>query len=98
VAARQALCEALEIEPPCPESMLGALAALPLPDGSPEPPASSLYLDPLQDELLRHFGIEVPVVPWPAPPRRLVRISAQVYNDIGEYERLARALSALLRR
>jgi isopenicillin-N epimerase len=98
VAARQALCEALEIEPPCPESMLGALAALPLPDGSPEPPASSLYLDPLQDELLQHFGIEVPVVPWPAPPRRLVRISAQVYNDIGEYERLARALSALLRR
>ena len=34
---------------------------------------------------------------WPAPPRRLVRISAQLYNTPADYERLAEALRMLLR-
>jgi isopenicillin-N epimerase len=34
------------------------------------------------------------VVPWPAPPRRLLRVSAQLYNEIGQYERLVAALEA----
>ncbi len=72
--------------------MIGSLVSLPLPDGSPDPPASPLYTDPLQDRLLFEHRIEVPVVPWPAPPKRLLRISAQLYNDIGDYERLAHAL------
>jgi isopenicillin-N epimerase len=31
IAARQVLCQALEIPPPCPEEMLGSLAVVPLP-------------------------------------------------------------------
>ena len=54
-----------------------------------------LYADPLQDELLRRFSIEVPIIPWPAPPKRLIRISGQVYNRDGDYEQLGRALKAL---
>jgi isopenicillin-N epimerase len=96
LAARRTLCTALEIEPPCPEEMLGALAALPLPDGSSEPPASPLYLDPLQDRLFLEHGIEVPVVSWPAPPKRLLRVSAQLYNSLEEYEHLGAALRTLL--
>jgi isopenicillin-N epimerase len=76
--------------------MLGSMAALPLPDGAATT-AASLYGDPLQDELLARFHIEVPVVPWPRPPKRLVRISAQVYNDESEYGKLADALTTLLR-
>jgi isopenicillin-N epimerase len=49
----------------------------------------------LQDRLLQQFQIEVPVIPWPAPPKRLIRISGQVYNRAGDYERLSRALRAL---
>lgn len=93
VAARRRLVEALGIAPPCPESMLGALASVPLPDGDPaRPPRPPLFLDPLQDELWERHGIEVPVIPWPAWPRRLLRISAQAYNTLPQYERLARLL------
>ena len=93
---REKLCAALAIEPPCPESMIGSIAAVPLPDGSPEPPKSPLYLDPLQDVMLLEHGIEIPVIPWPAPPKRLMRLSAQLYNSEDEYDRLAAALRAVL--
>ena len=93
--ARGILCAALGVPPPCPESMIGSLAAVPLPDGKPAPP-SPLYGDPLQDVLFERHAIEVPVVPWPAPPKRLIRVSAQLYNTREQYEYLARALAAEL--
>jgi isopenicillin-N epimerase len=96
LSGRRILCDALGVEAPCPDSMIATLAALPLPDGSPEPATSPLYTDPLQDDLLERYSIEVPIVPWPAPPRRLLRISAQLYNHEAQYERLAAALSELL--
>jgi isopenicillin-N epimerase len=96
LAARRVLCAALEIELPCPDEMIGALASVPLPDGELDPPRSPLYLDPLQDRLLLEHRIEVPVIPWPAPPGRLLRVSAQLYNSLEQYERLAAALRLLL--
>jgi isopenicillin-N epimerase len=89
--ARDLLCRTLGIAPPAPDEMLGAMAAFPLPDGD-QLTAPSLYGDPLQDTLLYDHGIEVPLVPWPGPPRRVLRISAQLYNEIGDYEKLAGAL------
>jgi isopenicillin-N epimerase len=93
--ARATLCEAMEIPPPCPDEMIGALAAVPLPAGSGEAPSSPLYADPLQEALLERWSIEVPIVPWPAPPARLVRVSAQIYNAPSQYELLACALRTL---
>ncbi len=29
---------------------------------------------------------------WPVPPRRLIRVSAQLYNGVPQYARLAGAL------
>jgi len=92
---RRLVCAALEIDPPCPEDMIGSLASMPLPPGSPEPPTSALYADPLQTRLLHERGIEVPVIPWPAPPDRLIRVSAQIYNRREQYELLATALSEI---
>lgn len=61
-------------------------------------------LDPLHDALIDEERIEVPVYPWPhtpaessahdVPVRRLLRVSAQAYNSIDDYERLATALAS----
>jgi len=97
LAARHLLCDALRIPPPCPDEFIGSLASVPIPDArSSKPSKNPLYLDPLQDRLLEEFGIEVPVIPWPAPPKRLLRVSAQLYNSLPQYEKLAEALRKLL--
>lgn len=98
LAGRRILCETLRIDPPCPDALIGSLASVPLPDGKDsQPPSSPLYADPLQETLRDEHGIEVPVIPWPAPPKRLLRISAQLYNSLPQYERLAAALGACAR-
>jgi isopenicillin-N epimerase len=94
--ARRILAKALRIPLPCPNGLIGSMASLPMPD-SPDSnmPASPLYSDPVQDRLREQFGIEVPIIPWPASPKRLLRISAQLYNSIPQYERLAQALGKI---
>jgi len=60
-------------------------------------PKPSLFLDPLQDKLLRDYAIEAPIIPWPAWPKRVLRIATQLYNSLPQYERLAGALVETLR-
>jgi isopenicillin-N epimerase len=86
------LCATLGVDAPAPDAMIGSLAAVPIADGSSASPTSGLCGDPLQDTLRERYGIEVPIIPWPQPPRRLLRISAQLYNTAADYDRLARAL------
>lgn len=90
--ARAHLCSSLRIAAPAPESMIGCLAALPIPDRT-EGANNALGLDPLHLRLFEQHNIEIPVFPWPAPPKRLVRLSAQLYNRREQYERLATVLA-----
>jgi isopenicillin-N epimerase len=77
--------------------MLGSLASVPLPDfAGAMPPVRGVPWHPLQKALLEKHGIEVPVVHFPAPPRQLVRIAAQIYNSEAQFERLAAALQVEL--
>ena len=92
---RDILCAALKIAPPAPDAMLPSMAAFPMPDGRPGDKAS-VFGDPLQDVLFDQFQIEVPVLPWPSPPKRLLRISAQLYNTPDDYQKLAEALVRIL--
>ena len=94
--ARDLLCAALGVERPAPDDMIGALAAVPLPDGDGVYPPP-LYLDALQERLWVEHRIEVPIIPWPRPPHRLVRVSAQLHNTRADYEKLAAALLSVLR-
>lgn len=94
LAGRQCLCNALGFQVPCPDSFIGSLAAVPLPDAADDAsPRQPFNEYPLQDDLRVNHGIEVPVHPWPAPPKRLLRISAQLYNSLPQYEFLARVLA-----
>jgi isopenicillin-N epimerase len=97
--ARKILCRGLEVEAPSPAAMIGSLVSIPLPDSSQrEVSRSPLYQDPLQDELLERHRIEVPVIPWPESPRRLLRVSAQLYNSPSQYRILAESLRECLGR
>lgn len=67
-----------------------------LPPAEPEGTLDHLWIDALQDALYHEDHIEVPVFPFPAPPARCLRISAQLYNTMGDYEALAAALARRL--
>lgn len=97
--ARALLAERLGLELPCPESMLGSMASLYLPDDrASETRVGSPFAEPLTSNLRARHRIVVPVLSWPAPPRRLLRISAAPYNLPEQYERLAAALGEELAR
>ena len=98
LAGRDVVLAALGIEAPAPDVMIGSMASIPLGPGSGPDPDLRLHQDAMQAPLLEEWGIEVPVIPWPEPPKRLVRLSAQRYNSIGEYERLGAALRTVLAR
>jgi isopenicillin-N epimerase len=91
VRARALLMDALGVQAPCPPEMLGAMATLPLPSPTPMP-APALY-----EALWRKHRIEAPVFDWPASGRPMMRICAQIYNDLSQYERLANAVRSELR-
>jgi isopenicillin-N epimerase len=93
VAARRLLCDALAIPLPCPDDLIGALAAVPLPLGRGEE-KPTIGTDALHGVLAERHRIEVPVYGWPSPPLRLLRISCQVYNSLEDYELLVAALRA----
>jgi isopenicillin-N epimerase len=95
LAARRILCDALAIDPPAPEQMIGTLVSVPIRDAQVARVRDTFHLDPLQEQLLAEHSIEVPVISWPRWPRRLVRVSAQLYNSIPQYEKLASALRTL---
>lgn len=85
--AGELLAQAWAVPQLAPASMRAALVALPFPGDAPPEDAPRLH-----DALLAQ-GVEVPVFPFGG--RCLIRISAQVYNGIADYERLAEAVLRL---
>ncbi|MCY4133898.1 MAG: aminotransferase class V-fold PLP-dependent enzyme [bacterium] len=86
---RKILLDALGIDPPAPEEMIGSIASVPVP---PADNSGSEIFDPLMAALADNHNIQVPVFTWPEPPERLLRISAHLYNEEWHYQRLADAL------
>ena len=92
LTARRQLCDALGVTVPTEDGLIGHLAAMPLPNAEVDDEPSPLYGTSLQMSLLNNYGIEVPVIPWPSHPRRLIRISAALYNTPDDYIKLTSAL------
>lgn len=89
VRARALLLDCLQVEAPCPEAMLGSMASIPLPPPAPGSIAAGLDCNGLHD-WFRKRNVEVVIHPHAVP---LLRISAQLYNTIEHYERLATLLT-----
>jgi isopenicillin-N epimerase len=82
--ARDLVCARLGVAPPVPDAMLGPMATITLP--------KAVDAVDLWKRLYGRHRVQIPV--WAAPGgATLIRLSAQVYNDFGQYEYLAGALA-----
>ena len=85
---------ALGWKPLAPASMIGSMASMRMPDSKEScPPSTPLYSDPFQDQLWQAHQMEIPIIPWPHHPNRLVRLSAQLYNEPAHYHRLCEVMN-----
>ncbi|MCL9860831.1 aminotransferase class V-fold PLP-dependent enzyme [Ralstonia solanacearum] len=76
-----------------PDSMVGSMVAFRLPGPPDSPgPASDDAAASLQRWLYDAHRIDVAVGAWPAAQRRVLRVSAQIYNTIDDFIRLGAAL------
>ena len=89
-AAAASIADAWGVEPGAPPKMFAAMVTLPLPLTVNEPATAEAVMR-WRHKLLHEHRIEVPII---AINERLwVRISAQVYNEMSDYEALARMFS-----
>ncbi len=97
LGARELIIEAVGGSPVCPESMVGSLAAVQLPDAREVvAPPGWAFAEPLYSQLYERHRIQTLVIHWPSPPAQLLRVSAALYNDLEDFRVLARALVAEL--
>jgi isopenicillin-N epimerase len=94
--ARATICAALGVSAPAPESMLGAMASVPLPVSAPTTLARRLGREELAD-WMRARGVEAWFYDWPVGRGKLVRVSAQLYNTEGQFVGLGELLAEALR-
>lgn len=93
--ARDFLAESFGTALPAPQSMVGTMASVVLPEGlaaKVEKRGKSLYATLVED-----WGIQIPVIPVPEPDAWSVRLSAHLHNTEDDYRRLAEAIAALNR-
>jgi isopenicillin-N epimerase len=90
--ARSLLADSCGIGAPCPESMIGSIASIPLPRASDGSPAHRLDTQGLHD-WFRKRGVETWLYAHPVP---VLRVSAQLYNDLDQFKRLADLLEEAL--
>ena len=105
VAAGEMLAEAMHTPAQAPVEMIGSMATIRLP-GDPRPRAEAQRRMEMIEDALRGRKLEAPLMMWPCPwlvdsgdlpPDTqfdlLIRVSAQVYNYLGQYERLSSILA-----
>ena len=102
IEGRRRVAAAIGVTPRIPEAMVGSMAMIRLPI-APLPDAA---IDAFKASIVAEDRIEVPVFGWPVPAAReapdapptavALRISAQLYNEPADYERLAAALTRRL--
>jgi isopenicillin-N epimerase len=85
------IANTLQVALPIPKHMVGSICNIPLPSGHL---LNHSYMGKtaLKQILFDKYKIEVPVFLFPAAPTQWLRISAQLYNSMEQYEYLAQCL------
>jgi hypothetical protein len=86
------MLESSGLDAPCPAAMIGSMASIPLPAAASGAPAHRLDCKGLH-AWFRERGVETWLHPHPLP---LLRISAQLYNDLDQFRHLASLLEEAL--
>ena len=89
LAAREVLLGHLNLEPAAPASMIGSMVTFVL---SSNEQFKTVDHEKLHTQLFEHHKIEAPVFQGPNTATHCIRISAQAYNCIEQYQHLADAL------
>ncbi len=95
-AGARAVCDRLGIDQPVPDGMTGTMVGVVLPADGYTP--GDLFDDALWDRVYTNHGIQVPIWAMPDIAKRVMRLSAQLYNTLDDYERLGEALAVELAR
>jgi isopenicillin-N epimerase len=90
--ARALMLESCGVDVPCPDAMIGSMASIPLPAAAAGTAAYRLDCQGLH-AWFRERGVETWFHPHPLP---LLRISAQLYNDLDQFKQLAALLGEAL--
>lgn len=85
----------LSVSLPAPESMLGSIVNIPLPDDR-IPDIKFNYYSSIKNVLFDKYKIEVPTMFFPSAPQQYVRVSAQLYNSMEQYAYLADSLERII--
>jgi len=91
--AARTLAQAVPLVRLAPDSMVGSMIALELPDAFAAAPIDAATS--LQQRLYDMHGIDVSVASWPDGRRLALRICAQIYNSIDDFRRLGTVLREL---
>ncbi len=87
IEARRLVCSTLDTVAACPESMTGSMVSILLPNGLPNE----------LSHILRHqWHIDVPIHDSPDGQGRYIRLSAQIYNTLDDYAKLAHTLTSMM--
>lgn len=97
-AGAHLICETLGLDQPVPDAMTGTMVGIRLPDHPDGHVTGAVYDDPIWDRLVEHHRIQVPIWDLPGLAYRVMRVSAQLYNTLDDYQRLADALTIELER
>ncbi|MGB0952871.1 MAG: aminotransferase class V-fold PLP-dependent enzyme [Planctomycetota bacterium] len=91
--AREMLAAEFGTALPAPDSMIGTMASVVLPEGLAD--KVQQRGKPVYAALQEDWGIQIPVIPVPQPDAWSVRLSAHIYNTEDDYRRLAAAIAGL---
>jgi isopenicillin-N epimerase len=95
VAARNILADALGVEKPCPDEMIGAMFTLPLGKLNFPPELMAEWpVNRLRSVMIARYGYGVTTVEFEG--QYLLRVTAHLYNNVGQYRELAAALEPVL--